>query len=165
MQRGLPSVSDSRRSHAGEKRKHRPPSLNHDNDDDDDVQVVGHYHPTSMGDASVLRPKARATPHRRTEFGDRQFHMGGEKSSHSLDQGSQRHQATVGHGQHQQSYHPKAYCRPSGHSRELGMAKGEQQHVSRDQAGRSHTLDEANVHGHDARSNKRQKKTVKVTFQ
>ena len=179
MQRGLPSVSDHRQSHAGEKRKHRPPSLSHDNDDDD-VQIIDHHHPSTMGGASVPRPRPKATSHERREFGDRQLRTDDKEPSLGFDQGRQRRrvenyqasghhastsQATVGHGElHQQPYNPETYYYPSGgHSR---------QHVSREQRHRERrndVLDDrghgTSIHGRDERSNKRQKQRSKVTFE
>ena len=186
MQRGLPSVSDHQQSHAGVKRKHRPPSLNHDNDDDDDVQIIDHHYPSTTRGASVPRPRPRATSHERREFGDRQLRTGYEtEPSHGFDQGSQRRraqnyqasghhastsQATAGHSQfHQQSYNPEMYYRPSGHSRQHGMAMGDVPREQRHRERRNDILDDhghrANIHGHDARSNKRQKQRSNVTFE
>lgn len=187
MQRGLPSVSDHQQPHAGEKRKHRPPSLSHENDDDD-VQIIDHHHPSTMGGASVPRPRPKATSHERREFGDRQLRTGDKESSLGFDQGRQRRraqhyqasshhastsQATVGHSQiHQQSYNPEMYYPSDGHSRQHGVVMGEQKHISREQhhhERRSDALDDrghgTNIHGHDARSNKRQKQRSQVTFE
>ena len=61
--RGLPAAgSDTRHSHAGEKRKHRPPSLVHD-DNEGDVQYVRLEHPApaATSDACASHSRVRAT--------------------------------------------------------------------------------------------------------
>ena len=176
MQRGLPSVSDHRQSHAGEKRKHRPPSLNHD--DDDDVQIVDHHHPSTMGGASVPIPRPKATTSReRREFGDRRLHTGDEdpgrqsfRAQHYQASGhhASTSQATVGHDHsqlHQQSCNP-VYYRSSG---QRGMPMGDVSREQRHRERRNNTSEDrghgTNIHRHDARSNKRQKQGNKVTFE
>lgn len=136
MSRGLPSSSTS--PQVGEKRKHRPPSLIHDGDDD--VQIVGHHHPAGT---SVPKPKAAASTSKRRDFGERS-HASEGLSSHNHRQ----HQPARDYSQQRQGTY-----RPEVHPSSSTM----HQHSSGHQSRHHHSSPTVNHSGPEVNTNKRHK--------